>query len=44
MSLRLEKIDVLKKDLDSYRPLKSDDAEQLRRFFCVGLIYSSNGL
>jgi Fic family protein len=40
----LSKIDDLKAELDSYRPLPPDALEQLRRFYRVGLTYSSNAL
>ena len=40
----LKQIDALQKEIDSLRPLKKAELEQLRDYFKIGLTYSSNAI
>ncbi len=44
MQEKLDKIDKLKAEIDSIRPLKPEEAKQLKEYFRIGLTYSSNAL
>jgi Fic family protein len=44
MTLFLTKLDNLKVELDSFRPLPVEAMEQLRRYYRVGLTYTSNAI
>jgi Fic family protein len=40
----LKKIDQLKKEIDTLKPLKQQEIKEIRQYFKVGLTYSSNAL
>jgi len=41
---KLKKIDELKKEIDSYRPLQKHETEELKVYYRIGLTYTSNAL
>ena len=41
---KIDKCDEQKKEIDSYRPLSSEQSKQLKDHFKIGLTYSSNAL
>lgn len=41
---RINDIDILKAELDSYRPLSPDVIKQIQEYYKIGLTYSSNAL
>ena len=41
---KLKKIDELKKEIDSYRPLKKNELDELKAYYRIGLTYSSNAI
>ena len=41
---RIIEIDNLKKEIDSYRPLKTHHIQQIKEYFRIGLTYTSNAL
>ncbi|MEW6620314.1 MAG: Fic family protein, partial [bacterium] len=41
---RIEKSDILKKEIDSCRPIKGSLLKQIREYYRIGLTYSSNAI
>lgn len=41
---KINDIDILKAELDSYRPLSADVIKQIQEYYKIGLTYSSNAL
>lgn len=41
---RIKEIDLLKQEIDKYRPLKQRQLEQLQEYYRIGLTYTSNAL
>ncbi len=44
MEKLLQKIDLLKKEIDAKRPLNQSDLDQIKEYYRIGLTYSSNAL
>jgi Fic family protein len=41
---KIKEIDILKKEIDSFRPLQDQQLKELREYYKIGLTYSSNAL
>jgi Fic family protein len=41
---KIEKIDLLQKEINNFRPLKKRELSSLRKYFKIGLTYSSNSI
>jgi Fic family protein len=41
---KLQKIDELQKEIETIRPLNQNELDQLRDYYRIGLVYSSNAI
>lgn len=41
---KIKEVDAIKKEIDSFRPLKRREVQELKQYYRIGLTYSSNAL